>query len=164
MCSRSVTRLFGALAGLLAFGADLLPVPPIRAQEAQPSVQDQNEIPGGPRRRMMKPASPEDFGVVPTGPEGMGIVKKPPADAGATQCPCPLPEPYTKCENSQLWQYRYVGPCCRYDEHRVATSEPCRAKLEDDRCYPTCREKCISTRTNKTWEQCVTDCLVSTRC
>ncbi len=40
-------------------------------------------------------------------------------------------------------------------------SEP---KLEDQPCFPICRDKCIATRTDMTFDQCVIDCLERTRC
>jgi hypothetical protein len=36
--------------------------------------------------------------------------------------------------------------------------------LEYEPCYPICADQCAKTRSSLTWEACIVDCLMRTRC
>ena len=67
-----------------------------------------------------------------------------------------------------------VPPCCKKGhwekncekkaKSKSGESTPSNPTLEKHTCYPICQAKCAKTRGSATIDQCITDCLQTTRC
>jgi hypothetical protein len=51
-----------------------------------------------------------------------------------------------------------------HDSEKWLPKKSASDNYEHLKCYPICRDQCIAARSTTTWEQCIKDCLIGTRC